>query len=262
MPDPLVAPVETKFLPFDANGGAPALAFKAAEENDGAESAAARVLGYASTFGGVPDSYGDVIAPGAFGETIREWQRRSWRLPMLLNHDPACTVGVWNGLAEDAIGLKVEGELTPGHRAAQDLTASLKHGAVSGLSIGYRSLRSSDGPNGTRILEEVELFEISAVTHPANERARVTGVKSAQAILTLRDLETLLREHLGWSRRETEAVTERVFKSAQNLGDPPARDERGANADSAGARERRDVGIGAATQLLADLRGLRLHLTL
>ena len=185
---------------------------------------AVRVSGYGSTFGGPPDSYGDLIAPGAYSKTIREWSARSWPLPMLFNHDPDKIVGRWDSMSEDAIGLKVEGSLIPGHSLANDIGAALRHGALSGLSIGFRTKKANDGPDGTRVLEDIELFEISAVTSPANERARVVGVKSdAVDIETLRDFEVLLRSH-GWSRREAEAIAAKGFKTFLS-----ARDEQGGN---------------------------------
>ena len=235
--------LERKTLPISATG----LEIKA-------EAGQPVVLsGYASTFGGEPDSYNDVIAPNAYAETIMHWQRSSTPLPMLFNHNPDVPIGVWPVLLEDTRGLVVQGELTPGSDWSKNVEAGLRHRSISGLSIGFRTLKASEGPSGTRILEQIQLHEISAVTFPANRNALVTGLKSANEINTIRDLESLLRDQLGWSRREAEAVTARVLKSLQ----PPAREERATPAIS----ERRDDGSEgnrALAMALRELRGLQL----
>ena len=227
-----------------------------------------RVAGYGSTFSGPPDAYGDIIAAGAYAATIREWNSRPYKIPMLFNHDPSNVIGKWSELLEDAVGLRMEGELTPGHSLANDVAASLRHQSVSGLSIGFRTKRAShDEAASVRTLEEIELFEVSVVTNPANERARVTGVKSADQIQTIRDFEVMLRD-AGYSRRHAERIATHGFKAflAARDGQPdeeepttrPVRDERGVPSPPA-SKERREDGK-AAVNLLAALRELRITL--
>ena len=91
--------------------------------------------GYASVFGGV-DSYGDMIMPGAYADTIREENRNGRAIKMRWNHFGPI-IGKWLEMYEDDKGLYVKGELTPGHSTASDVAASLQHKAVDGLSIGY-----------------------------------------------------------------------------------------------------------------------------
>ena len=109
--------------------------------------------GYASVFDGV-DSYKDTILKGAFAKTLIERNRPPL---MLFGHDPSKVIGKWIGLSEDSNGLIVKGEFTPNHTEAQNAYASLKHGAIDGLSIGYRIPKggSEDNDDGGRTLKEI-----------------------------------------------------------------------------------------------------------
>lgn len=132
--------------------------------------------GYASVFG-EPDSYGDTIAPGAFAKTIG--RRSSGPVAMFWNHNPDEPIGTWASLEEDTRGLKVSGKLVTATTRGADTLALLKAGAVSGLSIGFRALAAGRGPNGGRVLTQIELVEISVVSLPAASKARITNVKGA-----------------------------------------------------------------------------------
>lgn len=157
-----------------------------------------QISGYASTFGGEPDSYGDRVERGAFTKSLQRYQAERSAPPMLWSHDQAEIVGRWKSLAEDSKGLKVEGQLDLNVTRAREALSLLKGGALSGLSIGFWTPPSGRkfNPDGTRTLLEVELAEISLVAIPANRGARITDIKSVE---TLRDFERFLREQ-GYSR--------------------------------------------------------------
>jgi len=160
-----------------------------------------RFAGYATSFNGV-DSYGDTVLPGAFAESITG---RSRPVRMHYNHDYRTVIGKWTNIAEDAKGLLVEGELTPGHSIASDVRASLKHGTVDGLSIGFRVPPGGAVKAGrVRQLKRIDLVEVSVVTTPADLGARILPdtLKSAlDSMGTIRDVEAILRE-AGWSRND------------------------------------------------------------
>jgi HK97 family phage prohead protease len=149
---------------------APPLELKFAGSETGGE-----ITGYASVFGGAPDSYGDVIAAGAFKRTLAE-HREEGSLPVMLwSHDPAAVIGRWVEMREDDTGLFVRGIVNLESSRGRDAHAHLKQGDVSGLSIGYvlpehGFRRRSDGG---RILTEVHLGEVSVVALPSQRRARV-----------------------------------------------------------------------------------------
>jgi hypothetical protein len=132
--------------------------------------------GYASTFGGAPDSYGDVVESGAFIDSLVKHRREGTMPLMLWAHDPNEPIGVWHEFAEDGKGLWARGTLLKGVQKADEAYIRLKAGAVRGLSIGYRELDA--GPEGNvRKLRKLDLVEVSVVSMPANRRARVNNVK-------------------------------------------------------------------------------------
>lgn len=161
--------------------------------------------GYGAYFNNI-DSYGDAIAPGAFKRTLSEARKKSVYPSMLLQHgnwlggDDNMPVGVWTSFKEDEKGLLVEGKLAETQRG-KDAYALLKmepRPAISGLSIGFFAKKFTLGTKPTeprRTLEDIELLEVSLVTFPANDKARITGVKSLNA----RALEAALRSELKLS---------------------------------------------------------------
>jgi HK97 family phage prohead protease len=170
--------------------------------------------GYGSVFG-VIDSYKEVVAPGAFAESL------SQRTPALLwQHRSGEPIGVYSALREDQTGLYVEGKLALKTARGAEAYELLKMGAISGLSIGFVTRDDSyDRVTGIRTLKKVDLWEVSLVTFPANDAARVSGVKSIDTIASLSDAESYLRDAGGLSRREATAFVSRI-KSLHGRGDP------------------------------------------
>jgi HK97 family phage prohead protease len=162
--------------------------------------------GYASVFGGV-DSYGDTILPGAYKKTLRKRERP---IRMRWNHwGPV--IGKWLSISEDEKGLLVRGELTPGHSVAEDVYASLKHGAIDGMSIGYRPVQIRELGDGKRELKEIDLVEISIVEEPADLGARVGDIKSVvDSMTSLKDIEAWLREAHRFNRADAGALVHRI----------------------------------------------------
>jgi HK97 family phage prohead protease len=153
--------LETKFLPI----------------NPDAATAEGRLEGYASLFGRT-DASGDEVAPGAFAASLAE---SGGRVKLLWQHDPAQPIGVWDTLREDGLGLHVSGRLITEVRAGAEALALLRAGAIDGLSIGYRTLRSTKTEGGGRRLLEVALWEISLVTFPMLDGARATATQTDAA---------------------------------------------------------------------------------
>jgi len=139
-----------------------------------------QVEGYASLFGEI-DQARDMVMPGAFRETLRSRGLR--KIPMLFQHDPAEPVGVWLELVEDVRGLRARGKLIPDVQRGRELLALLADGAIDGLSIGYRTVRGQIDPK-TRVrkLYQVDLWEISIVTFPLLNGARVNAVKQTPRV--------------------------------------------------------------------------------
>lgn len=181
-------------------------------------SEAGQFSGYGSVFG-VKDSYGDVVVPGAFTDSLAA-QRAAGRLPaMLWQHRSAEPLGVYTDMKEDAVGLKVEGQIAMSTVRGAEAYALLKLGAISGLSIGYMPREDSfDKLTGVTTLKKVDLWEVSLVTFPANDAARVQGVKAIETIDDLKTAEQFLRDS-GLSRREAVAFVARVVSLGQSDSD-------------------------------------------
>lgn len=165
--------------------------------------------GYGSVFG-VVDSYQEVVAAGAFKESLDS------RMPSLLwQHRSGEPIGVYTTVKEDNIGLHVEGKLALKTARGAEAYELLKMGAISGLSIGFVTREDNyDRVTGVRTLKKVDLWEVSLVTFPANDSARVANIKSIESIKSLADAETYLREAGGLSKREAVAILARI-KSLQ-----------------------------------------------
>lgn len=167
--------------------------------------------GYASVFGEV-DSHSDIVMPGAFTKSLAEDHKAKNRLvPMLWHHDPASPIGVYREIAEDEKGLLVKGEINLDVARGREAYSLVKQGAISGLSIGYRTVRASKGKGdgATRHLHELQLGEISLVTFPSGDTARVHGYKAAEALQTLSECEQYLRD-VGFTHKEAKAFIARA----------------------------------------------------
>lgn len=179
--------------------------FKFAQDGE-----AMTIAGYGAVFGNV-DAYGDVIAPGAFAKSLAAHKESGTAPQMLLEHGISpLPIGVWKSMAEDGHGLRVEGEFLTTNLGIDSWKAA-KAGAINGLSIGYRPTefqmrQRPDEPR--RLLKSVDLIEVSLVGRPANEKARVSQIKSAEEILTIRELEDALRD-AGYSKSDALAICSR-----------------------------------------------------
>lgn len=159
--------LETKFHVFDAQS-----ALTSEDE----------ITGYASLFGS-PDNSGDVVQKGAYTNCLSKIKSSGRSVKMLWQHDPAKPIGVWEIVQEDSKGLAVKGRILQDVQAGREALALIKAGAIDGLSIGYRTVRSENKSTGGRLLHELELWEISLVTFPMLPEARVDGSAGTDASL-------------------------------------------------------------------------------
>jgi hypothetical protein len=124
-----------------------------------------RFAGYAALFD-IADASRDTIRRGAFTRTLAE---RAAPLPLYWQHRPDQPIGVIEHVCEDARGLRVIARIErPDSRAA----VLLAQGAVNGLSFGFRTRAARQSDAGRELLE-IDLFEVSLVTHPLQHGARV-----------------------------------------------------------------------------------------
>jgi hypothetical protein len=138
-----------------------------------------RIEGYASLFGAV-DQGGDVVLPGAYAGSLERLAAGGRAVKLLWQHDPTQPIGIWDEVHEDARGLHVKGRLLTEVARGREAAALIEAGAIDGLSIGYRTVRSHKTDSGRRVLAEIDLWEVSLVTFPMLPDARI-GAKADAA---------------------------------------------------------------------------------
>lgn len=177
------------------------LDFKADDETRSIE-------GWASVYD-YTDSQKDIVVRGAFAKSLK-----GGKPAMLWQHKMDCPIGVWDVAEETDKGLLVRGRILD-TQAGDDAYKLAKAGAVKGLSIGYTPKRQEfDRDKGTRKLLEVELHEVSLVTFPANDRAKVTRVKSTDgALMTEREFEEFLRDVGDLSQKEAKLIVSEGYRA-------------------------------------------------
>ena len=146
---------------------------------------AGTISGYFSTYDRIPDSYGDVIAKGAFAETIAKRKESGHPFPLCWNHDLNQIIG---SVDPDSIEDTDKGPLmtatffdTP---LAQEKREIVKSGVVYQFSFAYDVLEAGpveleDGIKANE-LRKLDLFEVSIVPIPANQNAVMTDVKAGR----------------------------------------------------------------------------------
>ena len=143
------------------------------------------IEGYFSTYDEMPDSYGDIIRPGAFTETFEKRAASGHPFPLCFNHNFNSVIG-----AVDTVEDTERGPFITAHfldtELAQDVRKMLKSGAIYQFSFAYDVLGWEQPTDEQRklgiwnILTKLEVFEISVVTVPANQNAIVTDVKAQE----------------------------------------------------------------------------------
>lgn len=164
--------------------------------------------GYGSVFG-VKDSHDDVVMSGAFAASLRAWSDRKALPALLWQHRMDEPIGVYTEMKEDDVGLYVRGRLLiDDDPLAKRAHAHMKAGSLTGLSIGY-VLKDweYDRTKEAFLLKEIDLWEVSLVTFPSNDEARISDVKNALArgeIPEQKKIERVLRD-VGLSRTQAKA---------------------------------------------------------
>lgn len=171
--------------------------FKSDSSQEGA------IKGYGAVYGNV-DSAHDVLHKGAFSEINRA-------VKMLYQHRQDKLIGVWDIVSEDEKGLVVEGNINLKTVAGQEAYELAKSGALTDLSVGFITKQREYDDKGVRHIKKADLFEVSLVTFPANEKANIISVKSDD-IQNERDFEWALK-HIGYSNKDAKHIANFGFKS-------------------------------------------------
>lgn len=135
------------------------------------------ISGYASCFN-IIDQGGDIVLPGAYQDSLTK------RHPLMLwSHYTDTPIGKWTDVKEDEKGLRVTGQLALSTVKGRETFDLLKMGAISGLSIGFRTIKA-DRKGRARELKQVELFEVSVVPLPMQIEAGVDAIKSIENVIS------------------------------------------------------------------------------
>lgn len=144
------------------------------------------ISGYASTWTREPDSYGDIVAKGAFAEHIAQIKEEGRVLPFLFNHkadDLSAYIGTVIELKEDDHGLYFEGTFddTPEGQRARELALD---GRLCKFSFAYDVLEAGEVTleDGRKVneLRKLNIHEVSLVMYPANPDTSVVSVKAGR----------------------------------------------------------------------------------
>lgn len=173
---------------------------------------------YASVFGN-KDSYGDVVLPGAFADTLAEWKDSGNVLPVLFGHnmqDPDFNIGGVVEAKEDERGLFTRNQLDLDNPKALQTYRLLKGRRLSQMSFAYDVLEGGEAERETADgskeyiyeLRKLKLYEVSVVPIGANQETEILAVKAAQSAAHL----------LGGGSLSGDAQSE-ILKAYTALGD-------------------------------------------
>lgn len=184
-------------------------------------------IGYASTFGNT-DAYGDVILAGAFAKSVDEAKQKGAWPALLSQHgqESMTPIGVITDLYEDEKGLVIECKLASTPRGLENYTLMkmTPRPAIDGLSIAFTMSRDDISiKGGIRHITNLKLHEVSLVTFPANDPARVFEVRSV-GDFTEREFEKTLRD-AGFSSKEAKIVISKGFRALKQSERDAGQDE-------------------------------------
>lgn len=133
------------------------------------------ITGYASVYN-VADHHNDLIVKGAFASVVHQ------NIKFLWQHDTKKPIGIITYLSEDDYGLKMEAVINNKVKAGSEAIELIKQGAIDGLSIGFYIKNSVYNDARQRVITEAELLEVSIVTFPANQSAKILYITKEQDI--------------------------------------------------------------------------------
>ncbi|XVN41474.1 MAG: HK97 family phage prohead protease [Rickettsia endosymbiont of Argas persicus] len=131
------------------------------------------ITGYASVFN-ITDHHNDLIVKGAFANVS------NLNVKFLWQHDSKRPIGIIKHLSEDDHGLKMEAVINNKVKAGREAIELIKQGAIDSLSIGFYIKKSIYNETKQRVITEADLLEISIVTFPANQNARISYITKGQ----------------------------------------------------------------------------------
>lgn len=144
-----------------------------------------KISGYFSTYDEEPDSYGDIVAPGAFTDTIKAREATGHPFPLCFNHNMDAVIGTVDSIEDTEKGPLITASFLNTEKA-QEVREMVKSGGVYQFSFAY-DVKGWEEPTEEQkakgianVLTKVDLYEVSIVVVPANQNAVVTDIKSGK----------------------------------------------------------------------------------
>ena len=144
-----------------------------------------KISGFFSTYDEEPDSYGDIVAPGAFTETIKAREATGHPFPLCFNHNMDAVIGTVDSIEDTEKGPLITASFFSTEKA-QEVREMVKSGAVYQFSFAYdvkgwaEPTEEQKAKGIANVLTKVDLYEVSVVVVPANQNAVVTDIKSGK----------------------------------------------------------------------------------
>ena len=172
----------------------------------------ATIYEYRYDIAGGPEAGGftEVIARGAAAKSAGEADVR-----LLVNHDGVPLARSKGGegtltLSSDDVGLKVRAELDPANPTVQELRSAMGRGDLDQMSFAFKIPKGENRQEWSsdyslRTIREVQLFDVSVVTYPANP-ATVAKLRSDEAPVEEATLEVVPTRSLDVARAQAERL--------------------------------------------------------
>ena len=211
------------------------------------------ISGYAATFIREPDSYGDIVAKGAFADCLKQIKDEGKVLPLLWNHDSYdldSYIGTVIDLEEDDHGLKFTATFDDTKEAQRARELALD-GRLCKFSFAYDVIEAGeieleDGRKAYE-LRKLNIHEVSLVMYPANPDTSIIEIKAGRRN-SKADEEALkdITEHLS----AAQAIINSLLTDDNESDDSKAKSEERDTANDEEQKRREDL-IKKANELLS-----------
>ena len=149
------------------------------------------------------DTVNDRVKTGALDKFLKEFDGG---LQMLFQHDKNEIIGEWKEFEIKGDLVIGKGEIYPEVSRGSDTIALISRGQIGATSIGFRSPDYEENEKGGFDFNEIELVEVSMVKRPANPKAQLISAKNEDGSINIKELEKLLRDAAGLSRKEAKTL--------------------------------------------------------
>jgi HK97 family phage prohead protease len=141
------------------------------------------------------DSYGEKIVPGAFADSLAEWEAKNAPIPVLWSHrseDPDYHIGWVDEAKETDAGLYVKARIDLEGPKGEQVYRLLAGKRVTQFSFAYDVLDAADtkadGGESVYELRKLKLYEVGPTLIGVNQQTELLGVKAMQALHALAEV--------------------------------------------------------------------------